>query len=55
MEETADLLLELIKLVDGLRRPDVPHHPVVQHQVIRGVKGRAVVGVVVAQVTVLEC
>ena len=54
MEEPADLLLELVKLVDGFGRPHVPHDPVIQHEVVCWVKGRTVVGVVVAEVTILE-
>lgn len=54
MEESTDLVLELIKLVDVLGRPDVPQHTVVQHQLVSGVKGRTVVGVVVAQLAILQ-
>ena len=54
MEEPTNLVLELIKLVDVLGRPHVPQHTVVQHQLVRGVKGRTVVGVVVAQLAILQ-
>lgn len=54
MEESTDLVLELIKLVDVLGRPDVPQHTVVQHQLVSGVKGCTVVGVVVAQLAILQ-
>lgn len=47
MENAADVHVELVKLVDGLSRAHVPQHAVVEHQVVRGVKGGAVPLVVV--------
>lgn len=54
MEDTTDVHVELIKLVYGLSRAHIPQHTVVQHQVIRGVKCRAVPLVIVGQVRVVE-
>jgi len=54
VEDAADVHVELVELVDGLRRAHVPQHAVVQHQVVRGVEGGAVLLVVVGQVGVVE-
>lgn len=54
MENAADVHVELVKLVDGLSCAHVPQHAVVEHQVIRGVKGGAVPLVVVGQVWVVQ-
>lgn len=53
VEHAADVHVELVKLVDGLRRAHVPQHAVVQHQVVGGVKGGTVPLVVVGQVRVV--
>lgn len=47
MENTADVHVELVKLMDGLRGADIPHDAVIQDQVIRGVKRGTVALVVV--------
>ena len=54
MEDAADVHVELVELVDGLGRADVPEHAVVEHQVVGGVEGGAVPLVVVGQVGVVE-
>lgn len=54
MENTTDVHVELVKLMDGLSRADVPHDAVVQDEVIRGVKRGTVALVVVGQVGVIE-
>ena len=54
MEHAADVHVELVELVDGPRAPDVPQHPVVQHQVVGGVEGGAVPLVVVGQGGVVQ-
>lgn len=54
VEDAADVHLELVELVDGLRRAHVPQHAVVQHQVVGGVEGGAVPLVVVGQVLVVQ-
>lgn len=54
MENAADVHVELVKLVDGLRSAHVPKHAVVEHQVVRGVEGGAVPLVVVGQVRVVQ-
>lgn len=54
MENAADVHVELVELVDGPRRPDVPQHAVVQHQVVGGVEGGTVPLVVVGQGGVVQ-
>lgn len=54
MEHAADVHVELVKLVDGLRHAHVPQHAVVEHQVVGGVEGGAVPLVVVGQVRVVQ-
>ena len=49
MKHPTDVHVEFVKLVDRPRRAHVPHHPVVQDQVVAGVKGRAVPLVVVGE------
>lgn len=49
VEHATDVHVELVELVDGLRRPHVPKHAVVEHQVVGGVEGGAVPLVVVGQ------
>lgn len=47
MKHTADVHVELVKLVDGLSRAHIPQHAVVQDQVVCGVEGGTVPLVVV--------
>lgn len=54
MENATDVHVELVKLMDGLSRADVPHDAIVQDKVIRGVKRGTVALVVVGQVRVIE-
>lgn len=49
MENAADVHVELVELVDGARRPDVPQNAVVQNQLVGGAEGGAVPLVVVGQ------
>lgn len=53
VEHAADVHVEFVELVDGLRHTHVPQHTVVQHQVVCGVEGGAVPLVVVGQVCVV--
>lgn len=54
MENPADVHVELVELVDGPRRPHVPQHAVVQHQVVGGAEGGAVPLVVIGQGGVVQ-
>lgn len=54
MKYSTDVHVELVKLVDGLRRAYVPQHSVVQNQVVRWVERGAVPLVVVSQVWVVK-
>lgn len=49
MENSADVHVKLVKLMDGPRCPHVPQHSVIQHQVISRTEGGAVPLVVVSQ------
>lgn len=49
VEPAADVHVELVKLVDGAGGADVPQDAVVEHQLVAGVEGGAVPGVVVGQ------
>ena len=42
MENTTDVGVEFIKLVDGLAAVDVPQDTVIEHEVISGVEGGTV-------------
>ena len=54
MEHPADVTLELVKFVDWLGRPYVPQHTVIQDELVGGVKGRAVFGVMVAEFVIFQ-
>ncbi len=54
MENAADVHVELVELVNGPRRPNVPQHTIIQHQVIGGVEGGTVSLVVVCQGGVVQ-
>lgn len=54
MEHSADVHVELVELVNGLRRAHVPQHAIIQDQVVGRVEGGAVPLVVVGQVGVVQ-
>ena len=54
MEDSADVGVELVKLVYGFPAVHVPQHTVVEHKVVCLVEGRAVTCVVVGFVLVIQ-
>lgn len=53
MKYSADVHVELVKLVDGLSCAYIPQHAIIQHQVICWVEGGTIPLVVVGKVWVV--